>query len=83
MAVRKPSAKPRAPRRKTSEYEVPEPVALTPTQARERYEEWARQLLGMSVDEFERKWAAGEFEGPVENQDAVAVWMVRSPRRGL
>jgi hypothetical protein len=61
---------------------VPEPIELTAEESWAMYDARARRLLGISAEEFERRWDAGEFSGPEENQDAVAVWMLRTPRPG-
>jgi hypothetical protein len=37
----------------------------------------------MSADEFETALERGDFDGPEEDLDAVAVWMVRAPRPGF
>jgi hypothetical protein len=58
-------------------------VELTAEEAWQRYDARARSLLGMSADEFETALERGDFDGPEEDLDAVAVWMVRAPRPGF
>jgi hypothetical protein len=84
MAVRKPATRERAAGRRTStkSEELPEPRELTAEEAWALYDAAARELLGVSAEEFETQLARGQFNGAEENRDAVAVWMVRACRPG-
>jgi alkanesulfonate monooxygenase SsuD/methylene tetrahydromethanopterin reductase-like flavin-dependent oxidoreductase (luciferase family) len=84
MAISRPKA-PRASRARRSEdaeANLSPIVELTPEEAWERYDARARRLLGMSAEEFEQALKRGDFSGPEENRDAVAVWMIQAPRPG-
>lgn len=53
---------------------------LTAEEAWAMYQTAARELLGVTPEEFERRWAAGDYEDPDKHWDAVGVWMIRVPR---
>jgi hypothetical protein len=62
------------------EYPLPPIVALTPDESWALYDELARKELGMSAEEFERAWQAGEFAGREEEDGVLWVWMLRTTR---
>jgi hypothetical protein len=85
MAVRKPSAPSKALSKQRSlvaEPSLPDVIVLTPEEAWEQYEAAARDLLGVSTTEFERRWAAGDYERSDDHGDAVGVWLIRTSRPG-
>ncbi|MCC7365895.1 MAG: hypothetical protein IT303_16135 [Dehalococcoidia bacterium] len=51
----------------------PAVVALNPAETRELLDERARRSLGISGEEFERRWRAGEFAGAEERDD---IWQL-------
>jgi len=44
------------------------------------YDARARELLGVSAEEFERRWRNGDYDDPVRHESAVRVWMIRAER---
>ena len=42
---------------------------LTEEEARARFDEEARRVMGMSGEEFLRRWAAGEFDAIADDPD--------------
>lgn len=62
--VAKSKAKPRA--------RLPPVRVLNEAESRAFIDARARERLGMSVDEFERKWQAAEFENP-DQGDLIGI----------
>lgn len=58
----------------------PESGALTPREAWDLYDQQARELLGMSAEEFDAALEAGDFNGRIEERPVLKVWMIRTPR---
>lgn len=54
------------------EFTLPPIVELSEEEGRALFDEQARKYMGMSGDEFLRKWDAGEIEDP----DRSEVWTV-------
>jgi hypothetical protein len=46
----------------TMETSEPRPHELTPEEAREVFEERAQRLLGLTGEEFHRRWEVGELD---------------------
>lgn len=85
MAVRKPRKRefPVEPSEQEREDGVdlpPNVVELTQKEAYELYDSRARELLGMSAEEFEAAWARGDFEGREEDRAFLKVWFTQAPR---
>jgi hypothetical protein len=59
-----------------NDYEVPEIVELTDEEARRIFDERSRELVGMSGEEFLRKWDAGEIEDPDQSHIVRLVLMI-------
>jgi hypothetical protein len=53
-----------------------EVVEASPEEGRELLDRAARRLLGMSGDEFQQAWAAGEFEDDPERPGVAEVAML-------
>jgi hypothetical protein len=49
---------------------------LDDDEAREHFDRQARRLLGISGDEFLRRYDAGEYNGPLEGRMASDVMMM-------
>jgi hypothetical protein len=82
MAISRPKA-PRASRARRSEdaeANLPPIDELTPEEAWDLYVESARTLLGVTPEEFERRWARGEYDDPPDHSNAVGVWLIRTRR---
>ena len=62
----------RPPDATADEYTWPPIVELSEAEGRALFERQARKYMGMSGDEFLRKWDAGEIEDP----DRSDVWTV-------
>ncbi len=45
----------------TDELEIPEIVYVSPEDGRQMFDQAAREWVGMSGEEFIRRWEAGEF----------------------
>ena len=58
------------------EYELPEIVELSPDEGRQLFDERARDLVGMSGEEFLRKWDAGEIEDPDRSPIIELIMMI-------
>ena len=54
---------------------APHPRNLSDDEARELFDQRARELLGMSGEEFKRRWDAGEIEEP-DRSEVLQVWML-------
>lgn len=52
---------------------MPECDILSPEESRALMDEQARRYLGMSWEEFERAWNAGEFKGREEESRVLRV----------
>ena len=52
------------------------PLVMTAEEGREMFDQVARRRLGMSGDEFIRRWDAGEFDGEPERLDVMDVAML-------
>jgi len=61
---------------------VAKPLILSPQQAWEMYDAEARDLLGLSADEFEKLCESGEIGGRIEEPHVLEVWMIRAPKPG-
>lgn len=46
------------------------------------YDAEARELLGLSAEEFEALCENGEIDGRIEEPHVLEVWMVRAPKPG-
>jgi hypothetical protein len=46
---------------------------LTPEESRAFFDEMARELLGISGDEFLRRWDAGEYYFDIDHPDVVKI----------
>ena len=75
-----PAPRKRAPRAKTSEFEVPEIVWLTPQQAWERFDAYTREHLGMSGDEYNAAWDGGELADRIEEDHILTASFYMRPR---
>lgn len=78
-------SRPRAPRSRAAQHEDPDAklppiVELSAEEAWEFYVRCARELLGATPEEFERRWAAGEYEYSDNHSDAVGVWLIRASK---
>ena len=49
---------------------------LDDDEAREQFDREARRLLGISGDEFLRRYDAGEYNGPLEGRETNDVMMM-------
>lgn len=58
---------------------LPPLVIMTPEETRKLLDEEAREYLGMTGEEFERRWRAGEYDGLPENQAAMRVSFLLPP----
>jgi hypothetical protein len=65
-------AKPRTKKGRTAE---PRPDELTAEQECALQEHEAQKYLGISADEFVRRWHAGEYDG-VDNSNVIRVAML-------
>lgn len=74
MAVPARRADERALEKELAEFELP--PELTPEEGRAIFDEAARRRLGMSGDEFIRRWEAGEFDEGPERLDVMHVAML-------
>ncbi len=54
---------------------LPRSHSLTAEESRALFDQRAKELLGMSGDEFRRKWEAGEIEDP-DRSEVLQVWML-------
>jgi hypothetical protein len=50
---------------------------LNDEESREYFDRQARRLLGISGDEFLRRYAAGEYKRPLEDRELRAVMKLR------
>lgn len=64
----------------SAEARLPEIVEMTAGEAWADYDARARELLGVSAEEFERRWRNGDYDDPVRHESAVRVWMIRVER---
>lgn len=55
-------------------------LVLTEEQAWDLYDSQARELLGMSAEEFERAWNRGEFRARQEETSVRRLIMIRAAR---
>jgi hypothetical protein len=53
----------------TAEIELPQVQELTVEETRAFFDRMARELLGISADEFRRRWNAGEYDAIVDDGD--------------
>jgi hypothetical protein len=60
--------------------DIPGVIWLTPEQAWADYEAAAREGLGISADEAEAAWAAGDFDDRIEEPAVLRLYFVRAPR---
>ncbi|HUG16928.1 MAG TPA: hypothetical protein VMM78_18110 [Thermomicrobiales bacterium] len=60
----------------SKDHELPEIVELTPEEGRQLFDERARELVGMSGEEFLRKWDASEIEDPDRSHIVRLVMMI-------
>lgn len=59
---------------------MPEPIELTPEEARAVFHRKTRRLLGISGDDFVRRWEAGDYCGDEETDEArltnrLVMWL--------
>jgi hypothetical protein len=54
---------------------APQPRYMSDDEARELFDQRARELLGISGEEFKRRWDAGEIEEP-DRSEVLQVWML-------
>ena len=64
----------RVPKAKT--FEEAKPRAVSREEARQMYDEMARELFDMSADEWVRRYDAGGFDENIENWDVVTMEML-------
>lgn len=62
-----------------SDSELPEVIDLTPEEAEELLDREAREFLGMSGEEFRRKWKSGDFADGYEDRDVQRVSFLLGP----
>lgn len=65
------------------EYELPEVVVLTPEESRAFFDGKAQELLGISGDEFRRRWYAGYYDETADlpgNSDIIYLAMLGASR---
>jgi hypothetical protein len=55
---------------------LPEIIGLSDEEARALFDRQARKYLGMSGEEFLRKWDAGEFDDPDQTNIVRVVLMI-------
>lgn len=77
-----PAPRKRAPRAKTSEFEVPEIIWLTPQQAWEGFDAYTRKHLGMSGDEYNAAWDEGELVDRIEERYVLGASFMMCNRPG-
>ena len=61
--------------------DLPPAIELSREEARAFFDEQARKLMGMSGDEFLRRYDAGEFDEQFDDPDhpeILQLWMMRS-----
>lgn len=59
-----------------AEIALPPVHHLTAAEARALFDENARHYLGISGEEFQRRWDAGEYRDNDERQDHASIWNV-------
>jgi hypothetical protein len=57
-------------------YSLPPIVELSEDEGRALFERQARKYLGMSGDEFLRKWDAGEIDDPDRSEVLTVVFLI-------
>jgi hypothetical protein len=62
--------------RQPQTHALPEIVELSDDEARELFDRRARQTLGMSGDEFLRRWDAGEIADPDRTEIVELVLLI-------
>ena len=84
MAISRPKAprKLKAQKSPDTEENLPPVIELTAQEAWDEYVRRAKHDLGVTPDEFERRWARGDYEDPPLHSDAVGVWMIRVSKPG-
>lgn len=85
MSIRSSQAAPTGQRRGASDES--EALAgiqfLSPEEAWALYDSEARELLGISADEFEEHWARGDLKERIEEPNVLRVYMIRTARPSL
>jgi len=64
-------------------YSLPPIVELSEEEGRALFERQARKYMGMSGDEFLRKWDAGEIDGPDRSEVLTVVFLIPLVRNTL
>lgn len=59
-----------------SEADAAVPITLTREQARDRFDEQARRRLGISGEEFLRRWDAGYYKDPDSDPNVISMVML-------
>jgi hypothetical protein len=57
-------------------YSLPPIVELSEAEGRALFERQARKYMGMSGDEFLRKWDAGEIDDPDRSEVLTVVFLI-------